>query len=75
MGSGYFLSGNWQKTCFACNMKVVDESNKFIELANIPINIVEDKPDCYAVEYKGYQGDAWRYRILFGGPGGLNCKI
>ncbi|KAJ0099580.1 hypothetical protein Patl1_22168 [Pistacia atlantica] len=73
MGSGQFLPNQESKTSYAGGLMVVDGWNHYRELNNYKIDTYADKPDCYAVDYRGSTGEPLGYNVLFGGPGGLKC--
>ncbi|KAJ0043147.1 hypothetical protein Pint_19251 [Pistacia integerrima] len=73
MGSGQFLPNQESKTSYAGDLMVVDGWNRYRELNNYKIDTYADKPDCYAVDYRGSIGEPLGYNVLFGGPGGLKC--
>ncbi|WJX10405.1 hypothetical protein P8452_01135 [Trifolium repens] len=68
MGSGYFPDGNPYHSCYFKNIAYKNaigsgdfKPNKVQEISN--------GPKCYGVKYESND-----YSILFGGPGGNNCK-
>ncbi|XP_061374669.1 protein neprosin-like [Gastrolobium bilobum] len=70
MGSGYFPDENYIHACYFIGVKYQNASRQDYEPENYLTETFTDKPDCFGVEYYGYEDTELGYALQFGGPGG-----
>ncbi|CAL0303635.1 unnamed protein product [Lupinus luteus] len=73
MGSGHFPDNNLLRSCYIRQMKFQTDTRKNLGPTNYQYAVAStDNPNCFGVQYQGYNDDIQGYAMLFGGPGG-NC--
>ncbi|CAL0303632.1 unnamed protein product [Lupinus luteus] len=73
MGSGHFPDNNLLRSCYIRQMNFQTDTRKNLGPTNYQYAVAStDNPNCFGVQYQGYNDDIQGYAMLFGGPGG-NC--
>ncbi|CAL0303638.1 unnamed protein product [Lupinus luteus] len=73
MGSGHFPDNNLLRSCYIRQMNFQTDTRKNLGPINYQYVVAStDNPNCFGVQYQGYNDDIQGYAMLFGGPGG-NC--
>ena len=70
MGSGYFPDDNFVHASYFRDVAFRNISGKDYGPEKFLIDRFTDNPNCFGVEYYGYQGTDVGYSLQFGGPGG-----
>ncbi|XP_019450592.1 PREDICTED: uncharacterized protein LOC109352867 [Lupinus angustifolius] len=73
MGSGHFPDNNLYRSCFIRQMNFQTDTRKHLGPINYEYAVASsDSPNCFGVQYEGWNDDIQGYAMIFGGPGG-NC--
>ncbi|OIW08128.1 hypothetical protein TanjilG_06671 [Lupinus angustifolius] len=71
MGSGHLPDNNLLQSCYIRQMHFRNDTRKNLGPINYEYVVAStDSPNCFGVQYQGYNDDIQRYSMLFGGPGG-----
>ncbi|CAL0303642.1 unnamed protein product [Lupinus luteus] len=75
MGSGRFPDNNLYRSCYFRKMKFQTDTLRNVGPTNYEDAVAStDNPNCFGVQFNGYNDDIQGYSMLFGGPGGICGK-